>query len=69
MEDRNDVTLIGRLGKDPEMRFTANVLAVVNFTVATSSKRTKDGKEEGIVWLRSGSLPSGSERSCRRGSA
>ena len=32
----NKVILIGRLGKDPEMRFTASGKAVTNFSMATS---------------------------------
>lgn len=34
----NKVILIGRLGKDPELRMTQNNLAVVNFSLATSRK-------------------------------
>lgn len=34
----NKVILIGRLGKDPESRFTQNNMQVVNFSVATSKK-------------------------------
>jgi single-strand DNA-binding protein len=37
----NRVTLIGNLGKDPELRYTQNGTAVANFTVATSEKYTK----------------------------
>lgn len=32
----NKVILIGRLGKDPEMRYTASGTAVVNFSLATN---------------------------------
>jgi single-strand DNA-binding protein len=32
----NKVILIGRLGKDPEMRYTASGTAVVNFSMATN---------------------------------
>lgn len=39
----NRVTLIGNLGKDPEMRYTANGKAVTTFSVATSTRY--DGKE------------------------
>lgn len=37
----NKVILVGRLGADPEVRYTANNLAVANISVATSSA-TKD---------------------------
>ncbi|MGB1247740.1 MAG: single-stranded DNA-binding protein [Chitinophagales bacterium] len=40
----NKVTLLGRLGKDPEVRHFDNDSAVCNFTVATSeSYKGKDG--------------------------
>jgi len=32
----NKVILVGRLGKDPEMRYTASGTAVVNFSMATN---------------------------------
>ena len=32
----NKVMLIGNLGKDPEVRFTPNGLAVANITIATT---------------------------------
>lgn len=42
----NRVQLIGRLGKDPEMRYTKQGTAVVSFSVATGGKYTdKDGNE------------------------
>jgi len=34
----NKVTLVGNLGRDPEMRYTQSGTAVANFTVATSEK-------------------------------
>lgn len=36
----NKVIIIGRLGKDPELRRTQSGTAVCSFTVATSSKHT-----------------------------
>ncbi len=36
MAGLNKVMIIGNLGRDPEMRFTANGSAVTNFTVAVS---------------------------------
>lgn len=35
----NKVILLGRLGKDPELRFTASQLPVCTFTMATGDKR------------------------------
>ena len=41
----NKVQLIGRLGKDPELRHTQNDTAVCSFTVATTTKyKDKDGE-------------------------
>lgn len=34
----NKVILVGRLGRDPEVRYTADGQAVANFSVATSEK-------------------------------
>ena len=43
----NKAMIIGHLGADPEMRYTANGNAVTNFSVATSRKWTpKDGGEQ-----------------------
>ena len=50
----NRVILIGNLGSDPEMRYTASGTAVAKFSVATSRKFTgKDGqKQEKTEWHR-----------------
>ena len=40
----NKVILVGRLGRDPEMTYTPNGMAVCKFSLATSKKR-KDGSE------------------------
>ena len=41
----NKVMLIGNLGKDPEMRFTANGLAVTTFSVAVNrNSRNAEGE-------------------------
>jgi len=34
----NKVILVGNLGRDPEIRYTASGMAVANFTIATSEK-------------------------------
>ena len=40
----NKVQIIGRLGKDPELRYTSNGVAVATMNVATND-RYKDGEE------------------------
>lgn len=48
------ITLVGNLGRDPEMRYTPSGVAVTNFSVATSRSWTgKDGqRQEKTVWFR-----------------
>lgn len=48
----NKVILIGRLGRDPEVRYMPNGEAVCNFSVATSEKYTdKNGqRQESTEW-------------------
>ncbi len=50
----NKVILIGRLGQDPEVRYTSNGGAVANFSLATSESWTdKQGqKQEKTEWHR-----------------
>ncbi len=50
----NKVILVGRLGKDPEMRFTPNGKAVTNFTMATSEIWSDQNgeKQERTEWHR-----------------
>lgn len=52
MASINKVMLIGRLGKDPEMRYTPSGAAVASFSMATSETwRDKDGvKQEDTQW-------------------
>lgn len=52
MSSLNKVMLIGRLGKDPEVRFTQGGDAVANITLATSeSWKDKSGtKQEKTEW-------------------
>ena len=54
MSGVNKVILIGRLGQDPEVRYTPSGQAVANFTMATSENWTgKDGqKQERTEWHR-----------------
>ncbi len=48
------ITLIGNLGRDPEMRYTPSGTAVTNFSVATSRSWTgQDGqRQDRTVWFR-----------------
>lgn len=51
----NEVRLVGRLGKDPELRYTSNGIAVANFSMATSDEwKDKDTgkKREKTEWHR-----------------
>lgn len=50
----NKVMLIGRLGRDPELRYTQGGAPVANFTMATSERwRDKDGEtQERTEWHR-----------------
>jgi single-strand DNA-binding protein len=52
MSSLNKVMLIGRLGKDPEMRYTPDGSAVANFSLATSEFWTdKNGtRQERTEW-------------------
>jgi len=52
MASLNKVMLIGNLGKDPEVRYTAAGTAVASFSIATSEKfKNKSGEwEEKTEW-------------------
>lgn len=54
MSGVNKVILVGRLGKDPEMRYMPNGNAVANFSLATSEQfKDRDGnKQERTEWHR-----------------
>ena len=61
----NKVILIGRLGRDPEVRYTSDGTAVANFTIATSDewkdKQTGEKRERTewhriIAWRRLGEI-------------
>ncbi|MBI4228986.1 MAG: single-stranded DNA-binding protein [Deltaproteobacteria bacterium] len=54
MRGINKVILIGNLGRDPELRYTASGQAVANFTIATTESRTnKDGgRQDFTEWHR-----------------
>ncbi len=48
----NKAILVGRLGKDPELKYTQNSRAVTTFSLATSERWTgQDGqKQENTTW-------------------
>ncbi|MDI6802251.1 MAG: single-stranded DNA-binding protein [Bacteroidota bacterium] len=48
----NKVMLIGNLGKDPELRYTANGTAVASFSIATTDswKNTEGAVQERTEW-------------------
>lgn len=50
--DLNKVMLIGRLGKDPELKYTQSGIAVVTFSIATSNhwKDSDGNKQEKTEW-------------------
>ena len=51
----NKVILIGRLGRDPEIRYTPSGAAVANFSIATSDEwtdRESGQKQERTEWHR-----------------
>ncbi len=49
----NKVIVMGRLGADPEMRYTPNQTAVATLRVATTESWTKDGqRQEQTEWHR-----------------
>ena len=54
MVSMNKITIIGHLGRDPEMRYTPQGTAVTDFSVATSRRYTDSGGErrEETDWFR-----------------
>ena len=42
----NSVTIMGRMVKDPELRYTQSEKAVVNFTIACDRDRTANGEKQ-----------------------
>ena len=70
----NKVTLIGNIGKDPELRVTQNGLSIASFNLATSEewkdKQTGETKES-TEWLRIvvyGKLAEIANEYCKKGS-
>ncbi|MBR6422336.1 single-stranded DNA-binding protein [bacterium] len=53
MSGLNKVLLIGRLGRDPEIRYSSNNTPICNFSLATSDRiRKGDSFEEKTEWHR-----------------
>ncbi len=53
MSSVNKVILLGRVGRDPELKQMQSGKAVVNISIATTSKRkTQDGYAEDTQWHR-----------------
>lgn len=51
-KDLNKVMMTGRLGADPEMRFTPGGKAVTSFNIASNRTITRDGeKEDEATWM------------------
>jgi len=49
----NQVSLIGNVGQDPDIRYASNGNAIANFSLATTEKWTKDGeRQEKTEWHR-----------------
>jgi single-strand DNA-binding protein len=49
MASFNVITIVGNLGRDPELRYTPQGKAVADFTVATNEKRNG---EEIVTWFK-----------------
>ena len=47
----NRVVLIGRLTKNPELRFTHNRITVSTFTIAVDRRTNKEGKKKQTLFL------------------
>lgn len=59
MSSLNHVVLIGRLTRDPELRYTASGIAVANFTIAVDRRPRSDGTKEAdfirvVAWGKQG---------------
>lgn len=69
----NTVTIVGNLGRDPELRYTPSGTAVCNISVATTEKRKKGGTVEEITtWFRAtiwGAMAENAAKYLQKGSA
>ena len=50
----NKIIVVGNLGRDPELRYTPQGVAVCNFSIATNeNKKDKDGQSQDVTtWFR-----------------
>lgn len=55
MLNGTQITIVGNVGADPEMRYTPTGHAVTSFSVGVQNRRTRDGndwKDNGTTWYR-----------------
>lgn len=52
MASFNKITIVGHLGRDPELRYTPQGTAVANFSIATTEKRKGEDGTETTTWFR-----------------
>ena len=55
MSSFNKITIVGYLGRDPELRYTPSGTAVCDFSVATTERKPRKDGEEGeeiTTWFR-----------------
>jgi single-strand DNA-binding protein len=50
MSNLNKVMIIGRIGQDPEIKYSKLETPIANFSVATNSKWNKNGEQEKTEW-------------------
>lgn len=47
----NNVVLVGRIGKDPEMRYTPSGMAVTKFSIGVQRQRKAEAGEQDTDWF------------------
>ena len=47
----NNLSIVGRIGKVGELRYTSGGKAVINFSVATDNGKTSDGEKRQATWF------------------
>lgn len=57
----NKVILMGRLTRDPEVRYTASQMAVANYTLAVDRRRRSDSQEQQADFIRCTAFGKGAE--------